>query len=460
VRGRVLVVDDDVAMCRLLVSGLSSGGLEVVPAVSADIAFERFAAEDFDAVVTDVRMRGTGGIELCSRVVESRPDVPVIVITAFGSMETAVDAIRAGAYDFVTKPFKLDLIRITVERAIRHRQMGRRIERLEQALEQTERFEELIGKSPPMRKVFELVDRVADASTPVLIRGESGTGKELVAQALHARSSRKLGPFTAINCAAMPAQLLESELFGHVKGAFTDARTDRQGLFLAATGGTLFLDEIGELPLELQPKLLRALQQKTIRPVGSDIERPFDARLVAATNRNLEAAVEEGSFREDLYYRIHVIEIEVPPLRARGNDVLLLAQHFLAQFSKESSKPLHGFTTPAAEKLTAYNWPGNVRELQNCVERAATLARFDQIAVDDLPERIRDYRRPEPLVPADPESFAPMDEIERRYVLKVFESTGRNKSLTAKILGFNRKTLYRKLVRYQVIPDSTANDES
>jgi two-component system, NtrC family, response regulator AtoC len=457
--GRVLVVDDDVAMCRLLVSGLAGAGFEAAQAGSADEALALFAREDFDTVITDVRMRGTGGIELCGRIVESRPDVPVIVITAFGSMDTAVEAMRAGAYDFVTKPFKLDLIRLTVERAVRHRQMGQRIERLEHALEEGERYEELIGRSPPMRKIFDLIDRVANAMTPVLVRGESGTGKELVARALHARSDRKAGPFVALNCAAMPVHLLESELFGHVRGAFTDARSDRPGLFVAAAGGTMFLDEIGELPLELQPKLLRALQQKTVRPVGSDIERPFDARIIAATNRDLEAAVEAGSFREDLYYRIHVIELEIPPLRARDADVLILAQHFLEQFAKESGKAITGFTSPAADKLAAYNWPGNVRELQNCVERAATLARFDQIAVDDLPDRIREHRRPEPLVPADPAEFAPMEEIERRYVLRVYESTGRNKSLTARILGFNRKTLYRKLVRYGVLRDTAPPGE-
>ncbi len=448
---QILVVDDDPGMCRLLASGLASVGLSTVTATSGDDALARFGRGDIDVVVTDVRMRGTGGIELCSRIAESHPDVPVIVMTAFGSMDTAVEAIRAGAYDFITKPVELDRIRLTVQRAVRHRELHQRLFRLEEQAGQGRPVGKLIGQSESMQRVFDLIERVAGTDTTVLVSGESGTGKELVARALHDKSLRREGPFVALNCAAMPAPLLESELFGHIKGAFTDASSDRRGMFVAARGGTLFLDEVGELPLELQPKLLRALQERTIRPVGSNAEIPLDVRIVAATNRNLEEEVRRGGFREDLYYRLHVIEIEVPPLRARGNDVLALISHFISRYSAACGKSVTGITQPAAERLLGYAWPGNVRELQNCIERAVTLTRYNEITVDDLPQRIVDQKRADPIIVDDLDGFVPMEELERRYVLKVYEATGGNKSHAAKILGFNRKTLYRKLIRYGVL---------
>jgi two-component system response regulator HydG len=405
-------------------------------------------------------MRKTDGLELCRRIVESHPDIPVIVITAFGSMEVAIEAIRAGAYDFITKPVALDTIRLTVQRAARHRALSRKVERLQQALRETREFEGLLGSSPPMRQLVDLVDRVAPSDTVVLITGESGTGKELVARALHRRSARKDGPFVAINCAAMPETLLESELFGHAKGAFTDARVDRAGLFVQASKGTLFLDEIGELPLGLQPKLLRALQERRVRPLGATAEASFDARIVAATNRDLESAVEDGRFREDLFYRIHVIEVDAPPLRVRGNDILLLAQHFIEHFATISGKPITGLLASAADKLLAYPWPGNVRELQNCIERAVTLCRYAEITVEDLPEKVRDHERSRIVLAIDDASdLVPMDEIERRYVTRVFDAANRNKSLAAKILGFNRKTLYRKLRQYGVLRDGHDGEE-
>ena len=307
-----------------------------------------------------------------------------------------------------------------------------------------------------MKAVYELLERVAESDASVLITGESGTGKEMVARALHRRGRRNAGPFVAVNCAAMPEALLESELFGHVKGAFTDARTARTGLFVKASGGTLFLDEIGELPLPLQPKLLRALQERAVRPVGSDDEVPFQVRLVAATNRDLETAVEERRFREDLFFRINVIHVEMPPLRARGSDVLLLAQHFLVKDAALAGKPVTGISAAAAEKLLAYSWPGNVRELQNCIERAIALTQFHEIAVDDLPERVRAYRGSQIVISADDlGELVPMEEVERRYVLRVLEAVGGSRTRAAKVLGFDRKTLYRKLERYGVSPDET-----
>jgi two-component system response regulator HydG len=304
-----------------------------------------------------------------------------------------------------------------------------------------------------MLKMCELVTRVADTETTVLITGESGTGKELVAKALHAKSGRKDGQFVAINCAAMPENLLESELFGHTRGAFTDARTARPGLFIKASRGTLFLDEIGEMPAGMQAKLLRALQERTVRPVGGDQEQPFDARIIAATNRDLETEVEEKRFREDLFYRINVVRIHVPPLRMRGSDILLLAQHFLDRYAAQSRRPVAGMTSAAADKLLSYPWPGNVRELQNCIERAVALAQFDQIGVDDLPEKIKDYKTARISVESnDPAELLPMEEVERRYILKVLEAVGGNKTLAAQVLGFDRRTLYRKLDRVREPP--------
>jgi len=460
VNGTALIVDDDDAMCRMLESGLRSSGHETASAVSADTALELLRSREFDVVITDIRMRRIDGLELCRRVVELRPDVPVIVITAFGSMEAAIEAMRAGAYDFITKPFGLDTIRLVVRRAVQHRALSRRVERLEQALREGREFENLLGSSPPMRQLVDIVERVAPSDTVVLVTGESGTGKELVARALHRRSLRRDGPFVAVNCAALPEPLLESELFGHAKGAFTDAKADHKGLFVQASKGTLFLDEIGELPLALQPKLLRALQERSIRPLGAKGEVSFDARIVAATNRDLESEVEQGRFREDLFYRIHVIEVATPPLRVRGNDILLLAQHFIGQFAAVSGKPLKGLLATVADRLLAYPWPGNVRELQNCIERAVTLSRYSEITVDDLPKKVRDYDRSQDVLTVDdPNDFVPMEEIERRYITRVFDATKRNKSLAAKLLGFNRKTLYRKLRQYGVIPDEEGAEE-
>jgi len=297
--------------------------------------------------------------------------------------------------------------------------------------------------------VHELLARIADSDASVLVSGESGTGKEVVARALHARGKRKGGPFVAVNCAAVPEALIESELFGHVKGAFTDARAARPGLFAQAHGGTVFLDEIGELPLSMQPKLLRALQERAVRPVGGDAEVPFDARVIAATNRDLEALVEERRFREDLFYRIVVLHVELPPLRARGGDVLLLADRFLETFAARAAKPIRGFAPPAAEKLLAYAWPGNVRELMNVVERAVALTEGELIGVPDLPAKIREHRSTHVIVTGDdPTDLVPLEEVEKRYALRVLSAAGGNKTLAAKILGLDRKTLHRKLERW------------
>jgi DNA-binding NtrC family response regulator len=391
------------------------------------------------------------GIELCERVVANRADIPVIMMTAFGDLKTAIAAIRAGAYDFITKPVELDILAVALNRAVTYRALQEKVKSLSQAAENIQCFEKLIGNSFPMQTLFSQIARVADTEISVLILGESGTGKELVARALHNKSRRHTAPFIPINCSALPETLLESELFGHKRGAFTDAKSDRKGLFLEAEGGTLFLDEIGDIPMPLQPKLLRALEEHRLRPVGGNEEIPFDVRVIAATNRDLESAVEEGRFREDLFYRINVLQIEVPLLRARGTDVLLLARHFIENFAHRSGKHVVGLSDNAAQKLLSYSWPGNVRELRNAIERAVALTRFEKLTVEDLPKKIRAYQnQPIFLGGQDPTELISMEEVERRYILHVMKTVGSNRTLAARILKLDRKTLYRKLQHYGV----------
>ena len=448
---RVLAVDDEQETCDLLKMSLEREGYAVTTSTSAEQALELVGSVDFDLVITDLSMPEMGGLELCERVLGTRPNVPVIVITGQGSLDSAVGAMRVGAYDFITKPVDPKLLAVAAQRACRHKGLADEVKRLRTEVEIDEAsIPTVIGSSSAMRRVFTLVQRVADSDAGVLIHGETGTGKELIAKAIHDQGRRKDGPFVAINCAAVPASLIESELFGHERGAFTDAKVQRTGLFLQADGGTLFLDEIGELPLEMQPKLLRALQEKKVRPVGSNREIPFDARLIAATNRVLEDEVYEKRFREDLFYRINVVKIDVPPLRERGGDVLHLARHFLAIYSERHGKPAMDLSPSAAEKLISYSWPGNVRELENCLDGAVALARSSHVELDVLPEKVKSFRPERFVVSANqPEEIVTIDELERRYILRVLSLVGGNKSRAAQVLGFDRRTLYRKLERYQ-----------
>jgi DNA-binding NtrC family response regulator len=449
-KGRVLVVDDDVDLLSLLEAGLEQGGYEVEVCGSAERALELLEVSPFDVVVTDINLPGMSGLDFCSRVVSERGNsLAVLVMTAFSSIKSAVAALRAGAYDYLMKPLDVDALIHRLDRIGKEQDTQREVRRLREIVAQERGFEGLLGTSAPMQKLYDLVARAAETDASVLVTGESGTGKELVARALHRRSSRSVGPFVPVNCSAIPDQLLESELFGHAQGAFTDARRARSGLFVEATTGTLFLDEIGEIPMLVQPKLLRALEERRVRAVGADKEVEVDVRLVAATNRDLEAAVEDGSFREDLFFRVNVIHIHVPPLRARGGDVLLLAQSFLERYAARFGKEVVGLSPGAAERLMAYDWPGNVRELRNCLERAVALGRGRDIQVEDLPERVRTHSRTQLVVGSDdPSELAELAEIERRYILHVMEVVGGNKSLAAKTLGLDRKTLYRKLERY------------
>jgi two-component system response regulator HydG len=448
---RVLVVDDDPATCRMIELGLRSEGYDVSSSRNAREALDAARSFEPHVVLTDLNMGETSGLQLCAALGEQWPDIPVVVITAFGSMETAILAMRAGAYDFITKPFDIEALALAIARAVQHHQLKSEVKRLRAAVGQAGWGDDLIGASVPMLELRAVLERIAQTDTTVLVTGETGTGKEVVARVLHQHGKRRNGPFVAVNCSALPEALLESTLFGHVRGAFTDARQARQGLFLEAHGGTLFLDEIGEMPAGLQPKLLRALEARCVRAVGADNETPFDARIIAATNRDLDDAVQEGRFREDLYYRLNVLHVALPPLRSRGGDVITLAQHFLVQFARQSERPVLGISEAAAGRLAAYPWPGNVRELRNSIERAVALTRFDHIAADDLPDRIKNFEPRHVLVAGDDlEEMAPLEEVERRYILRVLQAAGGNKSLAAQRLGVSRRTLYRKLGEYGV----------
>ena len=444
--GKVLIVDDDQPMCELIDTTLAMRGYDTTWCQSATAAMELIRENDFDVVLTDVKMPGTTGLQLCQQINESRPDVPVVVMTAFGTMKTAVSAIRSGAYDFLTKPVELEVLSLTIARAVEKRQLTNQIHLLEKQARGTGQFGQLLGDSAPMHQLYDQIKRVAPTDASLLITGESGTGKELVARSVHEMSNRGKQPFVAVNCAALSETLLESELFGHIRGAFTDARSERRGLFLEAQGGTLLLDEMGDMPMAMQVKLLRALEENRLRPVGSDQEIEFDVRVLAATHRDLETAVEEGQFRQDLFYRINVIQLHLPPLRARGADVLSIAGHFVSHFAARAGKKVSGISEPAAKKLLGYRWPGNVRELRNVIERAVALTRFDSITVDDLPDKIRDHRGTTIFIGGeDPTELVSLDAVERRYIEHVLKAVDQNRTQAARILGLDRKTLYRKL---------------
>lgn len=448
VKARLLVVEDDDAMASLLRDDLGLRGYEVVRAGGPGqaMALLREGAA-FDAVVTDVRLGSQDGIDfveaLRSRARGEGTTPPgVVVITAFGSLETAVRAFRAGAADFLTKPFELSQLALSIERVLHTRRLKGEIQRLRREVGWKGR-REIVAESPPMREVLELVNRAAESDTTVLVTGASGTGKEVIARALHERSPRADGPFVAINCAALPEQLLESELFGHRKGAFTDARNHRDGLFKSAEGGTIFLDEIGELPLSLQPKLLRVLQERELTPLGASRPEEIDVRVVTATNQNLEELVTQRRFREDLYYRLNVIRLELPPLSARPEDVLPLADYFLSRLAAKLRRKLV-LSAAAQAALTAYRWPGNVRELENALERAAALCRTEEIELTDLPPAIV---RPPPshLVESAIQRRLTLEELAIEYCAAVVRSYGGNQSHAARHLDIDRKTLAKKL---------------
>jgi DNA-binding NtrC family response regulator len=441
---KALVVDDDLEMCGLLSDVLKGEAFSVITTHDSLEASKILKKEELDIVITDLKMKGLKGLDLLEKTKQVSPLTPVIIITAFGTIESAIQAIKMGAYDYITKPFQMDELILTVKKALENRLLKKEVVRLKKEVESRYHFHHLIGKSPLMQKIYDLIERISDTSSNVLITGESGTGKELVAKAIHYNGIRKEGPFIAVNCAAIPETLLESELFGYKKGAFTDAKLDKKGLIFEANEGTLFLDEITEMPLTLQAKLLRVIEEREVRPLGDTNSYPIDVRVVSTSNRDIKSFVHQGQFRGDLYYRLKVIDIELPPLRERREDIPLLAQHFINKFSNELKKKLSGVSEDALQFFLNYSWPGNVRELENVIQRAITLTRHEIILPEDLPITMIE-EKDENLIEKGLREKYTVDQLEKEYIKKVLLKVGGNKSKAAEILGFDRKTLYRKL---------------
>jgi len=444
----ILVVDDDAAMREMLVSLLEEAGFRACPSAGAPEALEQLREAEADAVLSDIRMPGMGGIELVGAIHEIRPSIPVILMTAFGTIDSAVSAMQAGAFDYITKPFKKDEVLLALERALEHTALEEENQRLRRAVDETTALGDLIGASPAMRDIFALVRKIADSRSSVLITGESGTGKEVVARTIHFSSAKRDAPFVPVNCTAIPEGLLESELFGHVRGAFTGAHTSKRGLFEVADGGTLFLDEIGDMGPSIQSKLLRVLQDREVRPVGGTQAVKVDVRILTATNKDLAVEMEEGRFRNDLFYRLNVIPAHIPPLRERPEDIPLLAEFFLRKHAGERPAVL---SPAASQKLLRCRFEGNARELENLIERALALADGPEIGPEDLsdPEQSNGggAAHGEALMRAAAQRQLTLRELEDLYVEEILRETGGNKVRAARILGIDRRTLYRRRER-------------
>jgi len=440
---KLLVVDDEKNIREGLAASLEMDGYNAVCAASGDEAWDYYCKGDIDLVITDLRMPGMDGEELMRRILAETPGLPVIILTGHGTIENAVSAMHDGAWDFLTKPVNLDHLAMLVKRALENRELVLRHRELEADLERGRLSSSMIGKSAVMRKVFDTINRVAPTKASVLITGESGVGKELVADAIHELSPRKGKPLIKVHCAALAANLLESELFGHEKGAFTGAVSRRRGRFELANGGTLFLDEIGEIDQNIQIKLLRVLQERQFERVGGEETLETDVRIVAATNKDLKAEIEKGNFREDLYFRLNVVNINVPPLRERKDDIPLMAASFLKEIAAENNKTIEGIHEKAYSRLYAYDWPGNIRELRNCIESAVVMCRKPIIAVDDLPPALQAYSDDEGWVKV------PLDcslEEDEKIIIKAAIGYHKNKTKAAEVLGIGRKTLHRKIL--------------
>jgi len=457
---RILVVEDDSSLRQILEMFLKKAGHDVVTAASAEEAAPLIEPGDFDLVMTDLKLGRRSGLDVLSQAKAAAPDCEVIVMTAYSTVETAIEAMRRGAFDYVGKPFKLEEISITIEKALERRELSLENIRLRRELSGRYRFDQIVGKTARMKQVFETVARVAGTKASVLITGESGTGKELVARAIHFNSPRKDRRFVVVNCGAIPATLMESEMFGHVRGAFTGAHMTRHGLLESANGGTVFLDEIGEVPLPMQVKLLRFLQEHTVRLVGGTEEIPVDVRVVAATNKDLHEEVRAGRFREDLYYRLNVIRIHLPPLRERVEDIPYLAQHFVDKYCRELGRPPLAISREVMERLQSLRYPGNVRELENIIEHAVTFARGPTIEMDALPEHVRTlavaHATPLEDVTAIPEQGLDLDarlaEIEQRILLNALKRTGGVRKDAAALLGITFRSFRYKLAKYGLGP--------
>ncbi|HTX54997.1 MAG TPA: sigma-54 dependent transcriptional regulator [Candidatus Baltobacteraceae bacterium] len=444
---RILVVDDEEQMRDLLAKVLDRKGYQVAVCSDGLEALAYLEKEPADLVITDVRMPGLSGMEALRAVKELNPDIVVLIMTAFGSIDQAVQAVKEGAYDYINKPFKIEEMLLTVEKALDERRLRHEVSALRQELHTRYRFENLIGKSRAMQEVFTLIEQVAGSRSTVMVYGKSGTGKELVAKSVHYNSPRSGKAFVAVNCAAIPAELLESELFGHEKGSFTGAIATKVGKFELATAGSLFLDEVGSMRLDLQAKILRALQEREIERVGGTRIIKIDVRVIAATNRDLKKAVEDGTFREDLYYRLNVVPITLPDLKDRIEDIPLLANHFVQKFGPESNPNIREISKEAMAVLMGYAWPGNVRELENVIERAVTLGKGPAIQPVDLPSHLTGGSNPVDRALA---KEATLEDLEREYIAVILRRTKGHQIRAASILGIDRRTLYRKIRRYKL----------
>ncbi len=462
-KGKILVIDDDQEMKSLMQDFLQGQGYEVQAFSLGTEAFELIKETldqqgdwpELDLVVSDVQMPEMDGMELTQRLHRMLPDVPVILVTAFGSIDSAIEATRQGAHDYVVKPFQLKELGVRVEKAVQLRQLKKENTLLRREVKKNWTYAQIIGKSRAMKNVFDMIDRVASATANVLIQGESGTGKELVARAIHEQGGRRQGPFVAINCTAIPDTLLESELFGHAKGAFTGAIAKKKGLFEEAHGGTLFLDEIGDLDLSLQAKLLRVIQEKRIKPVGDNEYKDIDVRIISATHKDLQKAVKEDLFREDLFYRLSVIPIVIPPLRYRREDIPLLAQFFIDKYAASNKSSVRGFTKAAMGKMMSAPWDGNVRELENIMERVVVLTDRDLVEVEDLP--LQETADSEGFFANTNVDLPTLEQLEKRYMKHVLDRVGGKKEKAAQILGINRRTLYRKEREYGFVVDEVGD---
>jgi DNA-binding NtrC family response regulator len=444
---RILIVEDEPQMCELLVSFFSDKGYKVDSIQDGEGSLERLEEQDYTLVITDIKLPGISGLELLARIRVDWPEVAVIIMTAFSSISSAVEAMKLGAEDYIGKPFQLDELAMTVEKALERRSLRREVKELRAEVRERYNFSNIVGRSKPMQQLFEVIKRIAarrDASA--LIIGSTGTGKELVARAIHYNSDRRDAPFMPINCSAIPETLLESELFGHQKGAFTGAHETRRGLIEEAQGGTVFLDEINTLSPNLQVKLLRVLQERVVRRVGGRENIPIDIRLVSASNQDLEDAVKHNEFRQDLYYRLNVVPVRLPDLKDRREDIPLLVHHFLQKFSQQHGEPVRRFSNEGMRILMTHTWPGNVRELENAVEHALTMGSGEVLMPEDLPASVTTPERD--IVEEATLDNVTLSEVERRYILRILEKMDGHQIKTAQILGIDRRTLYRRLRQY------------
>ncbi len=460
-KGFIAIIDDDPEVRSMLVDHLQLEGYQVQPFEDGQKAMKFLLshsneAQAIELVLTDLRMPEVDGLSVLRQYHPFNPNVPIIIMTAHASVESAIEGLRKGAFDYIIKPFKLSEISLVVERALKFGRLQRQNKSLIKEVKKTWKFEEIIGKSSAMKNIFAQIEKIAPTQSNVLILGESGTGKELIARAIHNKSERSEKPFVAINCSAIPGDLLESELFGHAKGAFTGASSEKKGLFEEASGGTLFLDEIGDMDLALQSKLLRVLQERQIRAVGSNKHKDIDIRILAATHRNLKKAILDGNFREDLYYRLAVLPIVLLPLRQRIDDIPILAQHFLQKYSAINNSRILGFSEEALKKLMSMDWPGNIRELENLIERIVILMPHPIIQGEDIP--LSDNSS-EDFLGKNIQDDPSLEDLEKRYIKYILEKTGGKKEKAAQLLGVNRRTLYRKERDYGFVVDDGSEDD-